>query len=88
MMFGYSGELAKLLSGLSIKVGDLVRVESGERVYEGILMPRTELGDPTCLVLKLPNGYNIGVRVGRETRITKLGEGEGWKGLPPPSPPD
>ncbi|MEM2204928.1 MAG: Glu-tRNA(Gln) amidotransferase subunit GatD [Candidatus Hadarchaeales archaeon] len=87
-MFGYSGELAKLLSELSIKVGDLVRVESGERVYEGILMPRTELGDPTCLVLKLPNGYNIGVRIGKETRITKLGEGEGWKGLPPPSPPD
>lgn len=89
MMFGYSGELARLLSGLSARVGDVLRVESGGRVYEGILMPRTELGDPGCLVLKLPNGYNVGVRVGRETRITKVREGKPWKRLsPPPSPSD
>jgi len=81
---GYSGKLDDLLSRLSVKVGDLVRVESRGRVYEGILMPRTELGDPECLVLKLPSGYNVGVRVDGETRITKVGEGESWRRLPPP----
>jgi len=86
---GYSGRLAELLSRLSVKVGDLVRVESGGRVYEGILMPRSGLGDRECLVLKLASGYNVGVRVDGGTRITKVREGEPWRRLPPPpSSPD
>ncbi|TDA32692.1 MAG: Glu-tRNA(Gln) amidotransferase GatDE subunit D, partial [Hadesarchaea archaeon] len=88
-MSGYSGRLAELLSRLSVKVGDLVRVESGGRVYEGILMPRSGLGDRECLVLKLASGYNVGVRVDGGTRITKVREGEPWRRLPPPpSSPD
>jgi len=83
-VFGYSGRLADLLSRLSVKVGDLIRVESGGRVYEGILMPRTELGDRNCLVLKLPSGYNVGIRVDERTGIVKVREGEPWKRLPPP----
>jgi len=86
---GYSGRLAELLSRLSVKVGDLVRVESRGRVYEGILMPRSGLGDRECLVLKLASGYNVGVRVDGGTRITKVREGEPWRRLPPPpSSPD
>jgi glutamyl-tRNA(Gln) amidotransferase subunit D len=47
------------------KVGDKVRVAKGVSHYEGILMP----SQTTCTVLKLKNGYNIGLRVNPETVI-------------------
>lgn len=76
VMSGYRGDVQKFLRAASVKIGDKVKVESRGRSYVGVLMPRTELGDPDHLVLKLANGYNIGVRVDRATRITLLERGE------------
>jgi len=70
--------MLRLLKSASVDVGDFVRVESGDKVYEGILMPRAELGDPNHIVLKLSSGYNIGVRVSKETKISRI-----EKGAPP-----
>jgi glutamyl-tRNA(Gln) amidotransferase subunit D len=39
--------------------GDWVAIVKNGRTYEGILMPGTE--DSKCVVLKLANGYNIGI---------------------------
>jgi glutamyl-tRNA(Gln) amidotransferase subunit D len=47
------------------KVGDNVRVVKDVIHYEGILMP----SQTTCTVLKLKNGYNIGLRVDPENVI-------------------
>ena len=41
--------------------GDIVRVQTKETVYEGILLPRPEIFDENYTVIKLDNGYNIGV---------------------------
>jgi glutamyl-tRNA(Gln) amidotransferase subunit D len=38
-------------------------------------MPRTAGGDDTHVVLKLATGYNVGVRIGENTRIEVLGTG-------------
>ncbi len=84
MMFGYTGRLREVLERISAKVGDTLRVEKGDTVYEGTLMPRTELGDPNCVVLKLPNGYNVGVRIGEDTKISKLSSGKFRRPKPPP----
>lgn len=74
----------KLLKSLSIEVGDRVKIEKAGRVYEGILMPRTELGDPNHFVVKLASGYNVGIRISKGVKISKV---EGGKmprlGLPP-----
>src|SRR3989344_7423490 len=41
--------------------GDSVKVTTKDRAYEGILMPRPEILDGNFIVLKLDNGYNIGI---------------------------
>lgn len=46
------------------QVGDRVRVTKGDQVFEGILLPRSELEDDEHLTLKMDNGYNIGIHGG------------------------
>jgi len=75
-MFGYKGRIHRILSSASVKVGDTIMVESPEKTYEGVLMPRTELGDADHVVLKLKNGYNIGVKVTKNTKIKLLQRGK------------
>ena len=75
----YSPEVESLLKSKKIKVGDRVRIEKKGMVYEGILMPRIELGDSSSLVVKLDNGYNIGVRIERDVKIKKIGRGKAIK---------
>ena len=53
----YSEKIQKILKRKKIKVGDKIRVMKDKKTYEGILMPRIELGDKNCIVLKLENGY-------------------------------
>jgi glutamyl-tRNA(Gln) amidotransferase subunit D len=57
----YRGRVKRALGG--IKEGERIVVEKGGRIFEGTLMPRTELGDDKHLVLKLDNGYNIGIAI-------------------------
>lgn len=57
----YSGKAGKILKG--IEVGEKIRIKKGEKYFEGILMPRSELGDDRHIVIKLSNGYNIGINV-------------------------
>jgi len=75
-MYGYRGEVLRLLKTASINVGDRIRVNKAGLVYEGILMPRTELGDPNHLVVKLDSGYNIGVRILRGTKLSMVKKGK------------
>ncbi|MEM2282947.1 MAG: Glu-tRNA(Gln) amidotransferase subunit GatD [Candidatus Hadarchaeales archaeon] len=84
-MYGYRGRASELLKEAGVKPGDRVKVEKNGRVYEGIVMPRSELGDDQHLVLKLPNGYNIGISIDG-IRIKKLEEGTLTR-PPPPSLP-
>ncbi|MFQ5975411.1 MAG: Glu-tRNA(Gln) amidotransferase subunit GatD [Candidatus Hydrothermarchaeales archaeon] len=59
----YKGKAQKLLK--NIDVGDRIIVKKDDKSYEGILMPRTELGDDEHIVIKLDNGYNIGIDYSR-----------------------
>jgi glutamyl-tRNA(Gln) amidotransferase subunit D len=75
-MSEYRGKAQRFLKKVAASVGDRVRVESAGKVYEGILMPRTELGDAEHVVIKLRSGYNVGIRVRPGTRITLLEKGK------------
>ena len=44
-----------------MNTGDRIRVNTKKREYSGILIPRPGLAEDTHLVLKLNNGYNIGI---------------------------
>ncbi len=70
MLENYSNKIKKALKG--INVGDIISVTKDKKVYEGLLMPRSEIGDGNCIVLKLDNGYNIGIRFEGKVGIKKL----------------
>jgi glutamyl-tRNA(Gln) amidotransferase subunit D len=83
-MQGYRGEALKLLKSTSAEVGDRVKIEKSGGGYEGLLMPRTELGDARHIVIKLDSGYNLGVRVTKGMKISKVGKGKRpGMGIPP-----
>ncbi|MEM5778461.1 MAG: Glu-tRNA(Gln) amidotransferase subunit GatD [Candidatus Aenigmatarchaeota archaeon] len=69
MLNNYSSKIKKALKG--IKIGDRISIAKGKQKYEGLLMPRPELGDKDCIVLKLDNGYNIGIRFEKGIKIEK-----------------
>ena len=41
--------------------GDAIRVHTREKVYGGIMLPRPEIYDAGFTIIKLENGYNIGI---------------------------
>ncbi len=57
----YRGKAEKALTGIGL--GERIVVEKGDWRIEGVLMPRSELGDADHVVIKLENGYNVGVAI-------------------------
>ena len=68
----YTGISRKLVDKYKLKEGDRIVLRTKKETYEGILMPRTELGDDVHLVLKLDNGYNVGIEIDGAEKIEKL----------------
>lgn len=73
----YSKRIQNVLKRENIKVGDFVKIKKAKTVYEGILMPRIELGDTSCLVIKLNNGYNTGIKFEKGVKIERTKKGFG-----------
>jgi glutamyl-tRNA(Gln) amidotransferase subunit D len=63
----YSEKIERILKSKRISVGD--RIQVGKE--EGILMPRVH-GDPDTVVLKLDNGYNVGIKAVSAAQIIKI----------------
>jgi len=84
---GYSGEARRILEKAGVEVGDEIEVVAGDRVYRGILMARYELAEPGYIVLKLPNGYNVGVRISEGISIRRIASAKKPSFTPPPRPP-
>jgi glutamyl-tRNA(Gln) amidotransferase subunit D len=72
---GYRGKAFQVLNEAQVGVGDVLRVTKDGGVFEGVLMPRYELADDRHLVIKLKNGYNIGIRVTPTMVLEKMGKG-------------
>ena len=67
---GYKGKSLEFLKFHDIKVGDSVKIIS-DLTYDGILMPRYEGSNEGRIVLKLNNGYNIGIEIKGISKIEK-----------------
>ncbi len=65
----YSGIIGKLLEDAGADLGDAIEVRKGKENYVGVLMPHHEFSDPSIITLKLPNGYNIGLRADKGTSV-------------------
>jgi len=72
---GYRGEALEALRKAGAKIGDVLRILKNSQTYEGILIPRSEYGDRQHIVIKLKNGYNIGIKVTQNTQMKRMGEG-------------
>ncbi len=75
MSSGYKGHALKLIENVKAEIGDMIRVTKDNQVFEGILIPRSEYGDENHIVVKLKNGYNVGIRVTGSVKIERKGKG-------------
>ncbi|RPJ30906.1 MAG: Glu-tRNA(Gln) amidotransferase subunit GatD [Nitrosopumilales archaeon] len=57
-----------------VRLGDSVVIETKNATHVGILIPRYEYADVNHLVLKLKNGYNIGINLEKIKSIKKIPE--------------
>src|SRR3989441_12905685 len=85
---GYHGEILRRLKSANAQIGSIIRIatKSGE-AFEGTLFPMSEYTDPNHIVLKLKNGYNIGIHYEKTEKIEVIGEGPKPHFTKPPSPP-
>lgn len=84
---GYKGLALKVLTASKAAIGDELKAKALNGDFQGILMPRSELADDHHIVLKLRNGYNVGVRIGPESKLEIIGKGASPTFQQPPSPP-
>jgi glutamyl-tRNA(Gln) amidotransferase subunit D len=83
---GYNGEALRLLKQADCDIGDIIRVTSNGKVYEGILIPRAELGEGTIVIVKMKSGYNVGIKVTKDVKVEKVGKGTKPTFASPPIP--
>ncbi|MHA1917666.1 MAG: Glu-tRNA(Gln) amidotransferase subunit GatD [Candidatus Ranarchaeia archaeon] len=75
-IMGYKGLILDIFQKNKIKVGDRIVTNLGSERIEGIIIPRTQISsDSNHIVLKLDNGYNIGIRINSNVTIKKIGKG-------------
>mgnify|MGYP000240268190 CR=1 FL=1 len=67
----YSKKILNILKKNKLKIGDKVRIILDNKEIKGIIMPRPESGDEDCLIIKLDDGYNIGIKITKE-KIEKI----------------
>src|SRR6184192_2787955 len=74
---GYHAQVLQQLRKSKAKIGSIIRLtsKSGE-MFEGTLIPRSEYSDQTHVVLKMKNGYNIGISLDRTEKLAVIGQGE------------
>ncbi len=71
---GYKGRSRARLTELGVRVwSDVKLTNDAGSVFEGVILPRSETLDDAHVVIKLKNGYNVGVHVDRISAISEVG---------------
>jgi glutamyl-tRNA(Gln) amidotransferase subunit D len=81
---GYKDEALRLLKQVDCNVGDILKITSKGKTYEGILIPRS--GEGTAIIIKMKSGYNIGIQATSEVKVEKIGKGTKPTFASPPIP--
>ncbi len=79
---GYRGTGKAVLESHGVGVWSEVEVESTHGRFNGLILPRSETSDDKHIVLKLGNGYNIGIAADSITSITEHGRREAHYKIP------
>ncbi|MGC9099074.1 MAG: Glu-tRNA(Gln) amidotransferase subunit GatD [Candidatus Micrarchaeia archaeon] len=72
----YSEEIEKIFKSKKISIGDKIKVSSPKGEFEGVLMPKPEFSGEDVVIIKLENGYNIGIRLDKGSKIERISEKE------------
>jgi glutamyl-tRNA(Gln) amidotransferase subunit D len=83
---GYKSKALNALKKAECQIGDIIRVTSHEKTYQGILIPRSETGGNNHIVVKLKSGYNVGIQITPTVKIEKIGKGAKPTFASPPLP--
>lgn len=60
---GYRDPALQVLKDNQVQVWSDVELQTGQGGFKGIILPRSETSDTKHIVMKLRNGYNIGINV-------------------------
>ena len=83
---GYKNKPLKILSDAGIKIGDFIKIVTKTTEYSGNILPRYEYSNEEFIVIKMSNGYNIGIDSNSITSVKKIESGEEPKFIPPSKP--
>jgi glutamyl-tRNA(Gln) amidotransferase subunit D len=84
---GYRGESREALERLGVRVWSDVEVVTAKGIFRGVILPRSEIADDRHIVLKMNNGYNVGVLARSVREVRELGYREAHYGIPEPHIP-
>ena len=70
---GYKGAAESILREYGIRVWSATEITTRTGKFRGIVLPRAENTDDRHIVLKLPNGYNIGITVDDIVQMREIG---------------
>jgi len=79
---GYRGEARAVLERLGISVWDDVEMIAAGNSFKGVVLPRSETADDRHVVLKLYNGYNIGIAASKVESAVRAGSREAHYKIP------
>lgn len=80
---GYKGHARERLTAWGVRVwSDVQLVNDAGSVFEGVILPRSESFDDLHVVIKLKNGYNVGIHVDRVRSVTEVGYKEAVYKIP------
>ena len=68
----YSSNIIKLLKSKDILPGDKIEINQNDKTLIGNLITQNELGNENNIIIKLENGYNIGIKYTNDTTLKKL----------------
>ncbi len=72
MLENYSKDALAAINRAKVHIGDRIKITKKGQGYEGLLMPRSEIGDASAIVIKMDNGYNVGIKYEKGTRVEKI----------------
>ena len=68
----YSDKLETLFKKNKIEIGDRIKINNKDKILEGVLMPRPDSGNDNIIIIKLSNGYNVGIKYIEGVILEKL----------------
>jgi glutamyl-tRNA(Gln) amidotransferase subunit D len=79
---GYRGAALSVLKEHGVRVWSDVLAETTRGTFTGIVLPRSETEDDLHVVLKLRNGYNVGLKARSIRKLSELGFKEAHYKIP------